>query len=76
MSSICITSDSGGKTWRNRFGDLHREDGSAIEYVSGQNSWYINGDWIDPKRAVHDPVLRIKYPKLIEAMVIHSVHDL
>jgi hypothetical protein len=29
--------------WRNDKGELHREDGPAIEYISGNKSWYING---------------------------------
>ena len=31
------------KYWRNNSGDLHREDGPAIEYTDGSSSWYING---------------------------------
>jgi hypothetical protein len=25
-------------------GQLHREDGPAIEYIDGSKSWYINGE--------------------------------
>lgn len=33
----------GNKFWRNEKGQLHREDGPAIEYASGQKEWYLNG---------------------------------
>ena len=29
--------------WRNKDGQLHREDGPAIENVYGTKEWYING---------------------------------
>lgn len=34
----CITE------WRNEKGELHREDGPAVEWVNGGKSWYINGE--------------------------------
>lgn len=33
----------GDKLWRNEKGELHREDGPAIEYPDGYKQWYING---------------------------------
>lgn len=34
----------GTKVWKNRNGELHREDGlPAIEYISGNRDWYFNG---------------------------------
>jgi hypothetical protein len=37
--------DSGGnKRWQNEYGQLHREDGPAIEYADGGKSWWINGE--------------------------------
>ena len=29
--------------WFNKKGQLHREDGPAVEYVTGDKSWWING---------------------------------
>ena len=29
--------------WYNLNGELHREDGPAIEFADGDKSWYING---------------------------------
>jgi hypothetical protein len=29
--------------WKNEKGQLHREDGPAIEYTNGNKSWYLNG---------------------------------
>lgn len=31
------------KVWRNEKGELHREDGPAIEYNDGAKSWWVNG---------------------------------
>ncbi len=31
------------KEYRNERGELHREDGPAIEYTSGTKMWYQNG---------------------------------
>ena len=33
----------GNKYWRNSKGQLHREDGPAIDYVNRSKEWYING---------------------------------
>ena len=29
--------------WKNKAGQLHREDGPAIEYINGDKYWYLNG---------------------------------
>jgi hypothetical protein len=29
--------------WYNKKGDLHREDGPAIEYTDGTKGWFLNG---------------------------------
>ena len=34
---------NGSKEW-NLNGDLHREDGPAIEYADGDKFWYLNGE--------------------------------
>ena len=36
---------SGNKFWKNEKGELHREDGPAIEFASGDKCWYFNGKW-------------------------------
>jgi len=33
----------GGVEWRNEAGELHREDGPAIEYADGTKFWFVNG---------------------------------
>ena len=35
--------DSGSKHWYLN-GELHREDGPAIEYADGTSAWYLNGE--------------------------------
>jgi hypothetical protein len=30
--------------WKNAAGQLHREDGPAIEYADGDKEWWINGE--------------------------------
>ena len=39
----CKTYPNGHKEWRLN-GDLHREDGPAIESANGDKEWYLNGD--------------------------------
>jgi len=34
---------NGDVEWRDEAGDLHREDGPAIERVDGDKFWYLNG---------------------------------
>jgi hypothetical protein len=60
--------------------DLHREDGPACEYASkyrdGTNvDWYVNNELLDPEEVINDSGMKLKYPKLIEAMIIHRVHN-
>ena len=38
----CKTYPSGNKEWY-LDGELHREDGPAIEYTNGDKRWYLNG---------------------------------
>ena len=33
------------KIWRNEKGELHREDGPALECANGKKSWYKNRLW-------------------------------
>jgi len=37
-----IVGDDGSKCWYLN-GDLHREDGPAVEYANGDKYWYLNG---------------------------------
>jgi hypothetical protein len=32
-----------GKYWFNENSAFHREDGPAVEYIDGDQEWYING---------------------------------
>ena len=41
----CEVDTNGTKTWTLN-GNLHREDGPAVEYVSGDKVWYLNGKCI------------------------------
>ena len=40
MKSKCEIDADGNKFWRNPEGKLHREDGPAIEWASGDKFWY------------------------------------
>ena len=35
--------DNGDIYWRNQEGQLHREDGPAVEYADGSKEWWVNG---------------------------------
>jgi len=37
-----VIDEDGNKRWYNDRGELHREDGPAIEWVDGSKEWYIN----------------------------------
>jgi hypothetical protein len=49
---------------------LHRVDGPAIEYANGDKRkfWWLNDKLLDPKEAINDPELKLRYPKLIQSM--------
>jgi hypothetical protein len=36
------TDEYGDRRWYNSEGELHREDGPAIEWADGTRSWYLN----------------------------------
>ena len=42
MPNPIIDSD-GTKKWFNKQGQIHREDGPAVEYNNGDKSWWLNG---------------------------------
>jgi hypothetical protein len=35
--------ENGNKVWRNEVGQLHREDGPAVEYANGTKEWWMYG---------------------------------
>jgi hypothetical protein len=43
MKSKLTVCDNGDKVWKLPNGNLHREDGPAIEFLSGFKIWWING---------------------------------
>jgi hypothetical protein len=43
MKSKCVKDKDGDKFWYFN-GELHREDGPALEFTSGYKCWYINGE--------------------------------
>jgi hypothetical protein len=43
MKSKLTVYDNGDKVWKLPNGNLHREDGPAIEFLSGFKIWWING---------------------------------
>ena len=70
----CLTNSFGDKFWFVGL-DLHREDGLAIEFVGGGCDFYLNNKWLDPKKVIDDPEINLKYPKLIESMIIYLIHE-
>ena len=40
--------DNGTKRWYSK-GKLHREDGPAVEWASGDKAWYLNGELVTEK---------------------------
>jgi hypothetical protein len=44
MTSTCKIDKAGDKVWRTREGQLHRDNGPAIEYTTGDKFWYQNGE--------------------------------
>ena len=45
MESIKTVDEYGTIRYRNKNGDLHREDGPAFESLNGYKEWCINGKW-------------------------------
>lgn len=42
-TSTMTMDKDGTKVWRLPNGQLHREDGPAVEYTDGQKAWFLNG---------------------------------
>ena len=40
-----IVDEYGAIRWYNEAGQLHREEGPAIEYADGTKVWYLNGQY-------------------------------
>jgi hypothetical protein len=55
--------------------NIHREDGPANIWPNGDVEWFIRGKRLNPIKAVKSKTLKKKYPKLIESMIIYSVHN-
>ncbi len=56
--------------------EFRPEDEISLEQNTSSKFWYLNGQRIDPKKAIEDFNLRQKYPELIASILIHLVHDL
>jgi hypothetical protein len=65
---------NGTKAWWLN-GQFHRVDGPAIERVDGSKEWYLNDIKLDPDEAINNPELKLKYPQLIDAIIIYLVHN-
>ena len=47
MKTYKVTVDNGGTIrWHNERGQLHREDGPAVELANGYKAWYLNGQFL------------------------------
>jgi hypothetical protein len=72
--SVCRTNEFGSKVWRLN-DKLHREDGPACEWADGSKELWLNYKKLDPETAVNNPELQLKYPRLIESMLVYLIHD-
>jgi hypothetical protein len=44
MTEVYVETDKrGNRFWHNQDGQLHREDGPAIEWADGMKEWWVNG---------------------------------
>jgi hypothetical protein len=41
-ASVKTVTEGGDRLWLNKVGQLHRDDGPAIEYADGGKAWYLN----------------------------------
>jgi hypothetical protein len=46
INPTCVIDSTGNKLWY-LHGQLHREDGPAVEYFNGINQWFLNGKQIN-----------------------------
>jgi hypothetical protein len=49
----CTTDDEGVKYWKNKGGELHREDGPAKEFADGSKEWWLN----DKRHRIDGPAI-------------------
>lgn len=42
--SSCYMAESGTIIWKNSLGQIHKDDGPAIERADGSKAWFINGE--------------------------------
>ena len=72
-----LEEDDGSRYWMQN-GKYHREDGPAITFPDNDKEspyWYINGRRLYPEKTIKNKKLQAKYPRLIESMIIHLVHN-
>jgi len=43
ISEGCVIDSDGTIIWFNKKREFHREDGPAVEYISGTKKWWLNG---------------------------------
>jgi hypothetical protein len=55
-----------GIEYRNKQGDLHREDGPAIEYNDGTKAWFINGIYYSYEEKWQQEVTNIKLKRILD----------
>jgi hypothetical protein len=72
-SECQVYSDGIKQWWFNN--TLHREDGPAVEGMNGCVGFYLNGKHLNPIKTIHDSEFQVKYPKLVESMIIYLVHE-
>jgi hypothetical protein len=56
---------------KTKFGDK----GLVIEYDDGYKIWFNDGYQLNHENAINDPILKAKYPEMINDMIIWSVHN-
>jgi hypothetical protein len=62
------------KEWY-KYGKRNRKDGPAFEAIDGVHLWFLNDELLDPVVTINDPILKAKYPKLIDSMVVYLIHN-
>ena len=67
----------GSQFYYNDNGDLHREDGPALEYPA-KSFWYLNGvlyTYKDLESSGRIEEFKSKYPRFVESMILWEVHN-
>jgi len=55
---------SGNKHWYYK-GQLHRLNGPAIEFVNGDKSYYINGEYFNTFEDYKEAIIKIKIKEIL-----------